>query len=77
VSNEVCNVYTLVLKEGPDGFAKIKLRARGAHLSLPSLPLAQDTTVAIQLKNDVGCWEARFTAPVTTNDGTEFRDKSD
>jgi hypothetical protein len=45
---------------------------------MPTLPLAQDTSVTVELKNDAGtCWGATFTALAVTNNQVDFRDKSD
>jgi len=45
---------------------------------MPALPLDQNPTVTVQLKNDQGiCWEADYTAPAITNEQVQFRDKSD
>jgi len=71
-------VVSLLLKEGLEGFAQIQLKAMGVNLAMPTLPLDQDTTVTVQLKNDQGvCWEADYSAPAITNSQVEFRDKSD
>jgi 6-phosphogluconolactonase (cycloisomerase 2 family) len=71
-------VVSLALKEGLEGLAKITLTAKGVNVEMPSLPLDQDSTVTVQLKNDWGiCWDADYTAPAITNDQVQFRDKSD
>ena len=71
-------ITKIVLKSGVAGKAKIVVKGHPA--ALPSLPLAQDQHVIVQLKNTVGsgrCWEARYSQPATKNDGKEFKDKSD
>jgi hypothetical protein len=71
-------VVSLVLKEGLEGRAQITLTAKGVNLEMPVLPLDQDPTVTVQLKNDRGiCWGADYTAPAITSDQVQFRDKSD
>jgi hypothetical protein len=45
---------------------------------MPLLPLVQDPTVTVQLKNDAGiCWDADYSPPALRNVQSEFRDKSD
>jgi len=71
-------IVRLTLTAGTEGHARIRLKAMGAHVHMPSLPLGQDPTVTVQIKNDRGfCWEANYTAPATTNSETTFRDNSD
>src|SRR5262249_17504192 len=67
----------LTLAEGlSPGRAKITLKGKGANLPLPTLPLAQDPTVTVQLKNRAGaCWGADFSAAFV-NDGARFKAKS-
>jgi len=66
----------IALTEGlADGKARISLKAGGANLSLPTLPLA--TPLRVQLRNTSGvCWEATFSAP-RKNDAKHFTAKSD
>ena len=72
-------VLSLTLKEGFEGNAAITLKATGVHLPMPTLPLAQDPTVTVQLTNDKGllgiCWDADDEAPALKNVVGEFRDK--
>jgi cysteine-rich repeat protein len=70
-------VTRIVLKGGEDpGKAKIQVKAKGANVAPPSLPLAQPVTV--QLRNSDGvCWEALYGAPASRNDAGTFKDKSD
>jgi hypothetical protein len=71
-------IVSLSLKEGLEGHAQIKLKGSGINLGMPPLPLDQDSTVTVQLRNDHGiCWDADYTAPAITNEQVEFRDKSD
>lgn len=62
-------VRLLRLRPGDDGKASIVLRASGENAPLFSLPLAQDPTVVVQLRNGLGnCWESRFSAPAILNE---------
>ncbi len=71
-------VQTVILKAGTAGKAKIIVKAKGADLQMPSLPLAQDAAVVVQLKNiDGECWEARYSGPATKNDDRQFKDSAD
>jgi hypothetical protein len=45
---------------------------------MPSLPLAQATTVVVQLEDDAGaCWSADYSSPALRNTSSDFRDRSD
>jgi len=71
-------VVSAALKPGEDGRASIRVKAKGANVPMPVLPLAQGTTVTVQLKSSDGtCWEAAYDAPAARNDGEGFKDKSD
>jgi hypothetical protein len=71
-------IVFIALKQGLDGRAQIAVKGYGDALDMPVLPLDQDPTVIMQLKNDLGtCWEASFAAPASRNTQIEFRDKSD
>lgn len=59
-----------------DGRSRIKLRAMGAALPIPTLPLAQDSTVTLQLVGANACWESRFSS-ATRNHAEQFRARSD
>lgn len=69
-------VERITLTEGlVDGRAKIAVRAKGATLILPTLPLV--APLRVQLQNGAGtCWEASFSVPVK-NDGHRFKARSD
>jgi hypothetical protein len=70
-------IERLILRQGTTARATIMLRGRGAALGLPALPLAQDQRVTVQLVNgDGGCWDARYPAPATRNDGVLFTDRT-
>lgn len=71
-------INALLLKFGEAGKAKIVAKGKDDNLDTPSLPLAQDQRVIVQLKNQVGvCWEASYGAPATKHDDTQFKDKGD
>lgn len=73
-------VQNISLRIGPDGKAKIIVKAKGDALDMPDLPLQQDQTVVVQLKNNLlagECWEARFSAPAKKNTDEQFKDKGD
>ena len=68
----------LKLDAGADGQARITLKASGARLGMPALPLAQSDTVTAQLSNDGGvCWEGVYGAPARISDAGRFKDLSD
>jgi hypothetical protein len=70
-------LYQIILKPGMDGKPKITVKGRGVNLALPPLPLTQDPTVVVQLKNNAGvCWEADYSAPAIRNTSTQFKAKS-
>jgi hypothetical protein len=66
------------LKMGIAGRATILVKGKGQPLALPSLPLAQDPTVTVQLWNvrDDRCWAARFSTN-QKNLTDQFRAKAD
>ena len=70
---------SLTLKEGFEGSAQITLKSKGVNLPMPTLPLAQDPAVTVQIKNDKGllgiCWDADYAAPALANEQGQFRDK--
>jgi hypothetical protein len=69
-------VARLLLRQGPDGKARITLLVKGFNMQVPAMPVTQPVTV--QLKNGNGlCWEAIYSAPASRNDGGQFSDKSD
>jgi hypothetical protein len=77
--NSPSGPYTMLLKAGLDGKAKIIWTGKGSDLDPPSPPLTQPVTV--QLVNDDGlCWEAVYGAPALKNVGgspAQFKDKAD
>jgi hypothetical protein len=73
-------IQKVLLKSGASGKAKILVKGKGANLQVPTLPLAQDQKVIVQLKRnllDGECWEARFSGPTIKNDDKTFKDKND
>jgi hypothetical protein len=75
-------IISLSLKEGKKpGKTRIALKGKNQNLPVPVLPLAQDSTVTVQLKNSEGvCWETRHSAPARKNTATKrpvFKDKAD
>lgn len=73
----VYGIGSLKLKAGIAGKAQIQVKAQGAWLVAPSLPLGLPTRV--QLVSEGGtCWEAVYSAPnASKNDGVQFQGKSD
>ena len=67
------------MKEGLiAGKAQIQVKGKGASLPVPTLPLAQDSKVTIQINNtDGACWTTSFSAPATKNQADQFKDKAD
>jgi hypothetical protein len=73
-------IQKLALKQGLEpGKAKIVLKAKGMHIDVPPIPIAQPLTV--QLETSSGhCWEARYGAPASKNTAGPpplFKDKAD
>ena len=68
-------VTKLKLSATPAGAGKIKLSAAGAALTVPGLPLLQDTDVVAQLlSSNADCWQTTLEAPALDNDASRFRD---
>lgn len=67
---------SVVLKSGASGSASIVVKGKGSTLVLPDLPLEQDGKVTVQLRNDLACWEARYSTS-TANRSDLFRAKAD
>jgi hypothetical protein len=54
------------------------VKARGLHLVVPALPMAQSPAVVVQLTSSTGvCWGASYAAPAARNDAAQFKDKVD
>jgi hypothetical protein len=63
------------MKAGVAGKSRITLRAKGAKLPMPTLPLAQ--AVAVQLKNDAEeCWGATYST-FQRNEAGQYKARSD
>lgn len=77
--NSPSGPYTMLLKAGADGVAKIVWKGRGSDLDPPPPPLSQP--VVVQLVNSNGvCWEATYSTPAIKNVGgpaAQFKDKAD
>lgn len=62
---------SLALKAGVDGRASVKLKAKGALLTVPSLPLttSPNPVAALVVNEETGtCWSASFSTPLTAPD---------
>jgi hypothetical protein len=70
-------VTGIKLGAGADGKAKILVKARGASLPTPALPLTLPVTVQFQIDDgvDVRCWESLFSTDPLGNTDTKFRAK--
>ena len=67
---------SVALKSDKSGARGAKLRAGGAALALPALPLA--LPVRVQLQGSRGaCWAADFASPADENTATDFSDSAD
>jgi hypothetical protein len=57
---------------------RVSVKGRGLNLGLPSIPLAQQDRVIVQLMNSDGaCWGAEFTSPAMRASHTRFMDRCD
>lgn len=72
-------VLKMLLKEGPvpPKRPKISLKGKGSWLGVPTLPLAQDPEVRVQLRTRTVCWAATFAQRATKNEPKQFKDKDD
>jgi len=71
-------IASALLRAGPQGTAGVTVKAAGPNLLPPSLPLAQDPAVTVQLRSNAGqCWGAAFTGPASRNDAAQFKDTLD
>jgi hypothetical protein len=70
-------VRGIFLRPGVAGRARVAVRARGIPLPLPTMPLAQDPTVTVQLVNSEGqCWEANYSSALS-NTNLLFKARAD
>ena len=70
-------VVGLDVRAGANGKARVGVKARGAVLALPTLPIGA-LPLTVQLGNDAGtCWSARYEHRVRTSDADGFKAKSD
>lgn len=71
-------VQHIKLKAGDVGKAKVQLKAKGANLSLPMLPLTTGVTVQLVVSEGAtqSCFEATYSTP-QRNDSGQFSAKSD
>jgi hypothetical protein len=62
------------MKAGPDGKAKVLVKAKGAATGLAPMPLSLDDKVTVQfLNNSGGCWQSDFGAPASRNNPALFK----
>jgi hypothetical protein len=69
-------ISQIKLNSGAAGAASISVLGKGANLPVPSLPLAQDPRVIVQLLNENACWEARYSTN-RQNTSESFKAKAD
>ncbi|HVM98388.1 MAG TPA: PPC domain-containing protein, partial [Candidatus Acidoferrales bacterium] len=65
-------ISSVDLRSGIDGKAQITVRGHGNLLSLPPLPLHQQSTVTVQLSNGQSCWQGTYDTNLK-NSSVEFR----
>jgi hypothetical protein len=51
---------------------RLKLKARGAHVPMPALPLGAGVTLQLHRSDAAPCWSARFDDPAADR-ATRFR----
>jgi cysteine-rich repeat protein len=71
-------IVALTLQEGlVDGKSKVQVKMKGPYLLTPSLPLASDPSIVVQVRSsDDQCFGAVFSTSMR-NDGVMYRAKSD
>ncbi len=67
-------VQVIKVKAGDAGKAKLKIKARGVNLGMPTLGLVLPVTAQVR-NGSGGCWGATFFTP-TANDAGSFKSKS-
>lgn len=71
-------VFKVILDSGDKSKSRMTVKARGAALAMPTLPLDPAGVVVSQIVNDAGtCWETRFVPPASASDGARFKDKAE
>lgn len=66
------------LRAKSSGAGDIKVSAKGSPAFSSALPLDDDPSVTLQLRNSAGaCWSAAFAAPASRNDAGSFADVSE
>lgn len=69
-------VQLLLVKAGVEGKGKIKVRAKGPQLPIPSLPFAATPSLEVQLRNSAGgCWSSTFDTAEARNEEERFQAK--
>jgi hypothetical protein len=67
-------IRKLRVRAGADGKTLVRVRAKGAAVEKPALPLAEGDTAVAQLHNTLGeCWQAVFDEPPLANDARRLR----
>jgi uncharacterized delta-60 repeat protein len=71
-------IVVMKLQEGlVAGKSKVQVKAKGAHLVVPSLPLSSDPSVVAEVRTSDGqCFGATFSTPIV-NDAAQYRATSD
>ncbi len=69
-------VHSIVLKQGVDGASSIIVKGKASNLTMPALPLSQDTKVTVQFSNENACWEGNYSTN-TSNEAGQFKARSD
>jgi cysteine-rich repeat protein len=71
-------ISLLQLKQGADGEARIKVKAKGSNVPMPMTPSLL-SPLTVQLRRTIGgpCWGASYAAPYDKDDGVILKDKAD
>jgi len=75
-ATNAAGIFKVVPQEST-GKAKVLVKAKGANLTVPALPLSPTTAVKVQLVKDSGpeCWESTFPQPAKADDGKLYKDQ--
>ena len=57
--------------------ADLVVRARGANVPLPALPLSEPVIAQLVKSDGSGCWESDYSAPPVKSNTKVFADKND